>query len=141
MTNADFDDIARRAGSLLAATGFATTNEIVDAISDNGSLEMRSGDVVVRLVRDRRQWFVEIRSAAKDEWFDSRYVLAVVGDEQAWAPPTNEAELRTFVQHLIELLPHWRLLFHPEMYQQSKQEINERERAYARKNFSYKPNR
>ena len=139
MTNPNFTDTARRTGALLAAAGFERTGEVIDPISNNGLIEMRSGDVVLRLVQDRRQWFLEMRSAAADEWFDSRYVLAIVGDRQSWAPPTTEAELHTFVQHVVDFLPQWQLLFHPDVYQQSKRELNERERAYARKEFNYSP--
>jgi hypothetical protein len=134
MTHAAFADIARRIVPLFSGAGFVTIDELVDPVSDNGFVAMKSDgdDVVVRMVRDRKQWFVEMRSVTSDEWFDSRHVLAMIGDTQTWEPPTDEAALRAFVENLVMLAPQWRSLFNPNAYAKTKKELNARELMAAR---------
>jgi len=131
----DFSETTAKAGALFLKAGFVKLEEDVDPVSDNGVLELRKKDVVARLVRDRKQWFVEIRSSASDEWFDARFVLAVIGGRENWPPPTDLSALRTFVEYMLQLLPKWERLFRPDAYAQTKRELNERERISARERF------
>jgi hypothetical protein len=139
LTDSSFLVIARRMAGMFASAGFTSSSELVDPISDNGVLEMQSGDLVLRLVRDRTQWFVEMRSATADEWFDGRFVLALVDGSPLSRPPRDEATLRAFVEHLVSRVSQWQLLFHPDMYAQTKRELNEKQLASARKRLNYKP--
>ncbi len=98
-------------------------------------VEYENGTIVLRVVRDRTQWFIELRSAQDDECFDSRFVLAVLGEATASSPPTDEAGLNSFVDRLLELSPGWLRLFEAGVYETTKFRINELERISARERF------
>jgi hypothetical protein len=139
MTDSSFREIAKRITPLFTTAGFITISELIDPVSDNGVVELKNGPVVLRFVRDRKQWFVEMRSTTYDEWFDSRYVLTLVDDTRWWVPAVDEATLRTFVEHILDFAPRWMPLFHPDVYAQTKRELNAKELKSARENFNYTP--
>ncbi len=134
MTN-DFKEIATRIASLFIHVGFTVTGELIDPISDNGLVEIQKGDVAIRLVRDRGQWFIELRAVRSDEWFDSRLVLNLAGITERWFPPTGQETLQELAEHVIGFLPKWEPLFRPDAYPQTKRDLNERERISARERF------
>jgi hypothetical protein len=128
-------DGALRAASPLTDRGY----ELIDQESyeqfGNCWILLARGDVRIRILNDRGQWFVEVGSeAAPDEWFDARVVLDEVGVSRR-ERGTTEVALESVCNALVATAPRWELLFLRTTFPTARRLLREREIQLARSEF------
>jgi hypothetical protein len=128
-------DEALRAASLLIDRGYELIEQRSYEQFGNCWILLAAGDVRIRIVNDRGQWFVEVGSvAAPDEWFDARLVLDEVR-AGAREGGTDEKALESVCRALIETAPRWELLFLRATFPTARRLLREREIQLARSEF------
>lgn len=127
---------ALRAASPLIDRGY----KLVDQRSyehqfGSGWVLLIRGDVRMRIINDRGQWFVDVGSAsAPDEWFDARLVLDEIGASSS-AAGTDEIALESLCKVLMETAPRWEVLFLRTTFPVARRSLREREIKSARDRF------
>jgi hypothetical protein len=86
MQKTSLDELEAAKGSLapFVARGFIVRfEEFNPSVFGNLVIELASPDLFVRLVRDRGQYFLDLRNPRDDEWFDEETVLRLIGETEA----------------------------------------------------------
>jgi hypothetical protein len=128
-------DEAFRVASSLITHGYEPSEYLLDEQrSGSGFVLLVRGDVRLRIVSDRCEWFVELGSAAApDEWFDARLVLREIGAE----PPdgVDGAALESLCKLLTAMAPQWELLFSRSTFAVARPSLRKRQIALAKELF------
>lgn len=127
---------ASRAASVLIQRGYEFVEQRwYEKHFGSGWMLLERGDVRVRIVNDRGQWFVELGSAAApDEWFDARLVLDEIG-ARSGGVGTDEMALQSLCRLLTETAPRWEVLFLRATFAVARRSLRERQIQSARERF------
>ena len=102
----------------------------------HSSLQQVRDDVLVRVLKERGQWFVEIGADGR-EWFDARVVLRAIGDTDSYAPPVDEAGVKEFLETLAKSTAKWQVCFHQSIYPTFLKQLHSLETASSKERFGY----
>jgi hypothetical protein len=115
--------------------GFDTADARAQGSFGSGLLALHRGDVQVRVVCDRGDWFVEIGSlASPDEWFDARLVLQELG-VAAIEMGVDYGSLKRLCSQLAAASSEWEPLFQRANFAEARPSFRAREIAQARELF------
>lgn len=131
----------RDAFAPLAAVEF---REVEIRVETNDSLNalalLSKGPLLVRLVRDRLQWFIEMaRKGEVIEWFDHRMVLGLADVSATREPPMDVAGLTAMCVSVAEASHAWEPLFVESQYLETRRRLRVLKAASARERFGYDP--
>lgn len=129
------DDAVRAAAPLIDRGYEAIDRQLYEQHFGSGWVLLERGDVRIRILNDRGQWFVEFGSAAApDEWFDARLVLKEI-DAKPQDDGTDERALESLCKLLTDTAPRWEVLFLRATFATARRSLRAREIELAREQF------
>lgn len=134
MTTSVIEEALLAASPLIERGYEPTDRRVYEQHFGSGWVLLTRGDVRLRILNDRGQWFIEIGSlAAPEEWFDARLVLSEIG--ASGVQETDEAALESLCKVLAGTASQWEVLFLQSTFATARRSLRAREIDLAREQF------